>query len=168
MSVRVGRHLTACLVVCVFETAPSAWAQSPSNPPPPAVATTQDAMPFMRLAGESDIYEITASMLAVQRAQNPEVRRYASMLIDHHTKTTNAVLAQAASSGLAPPPAVLGPNTRDARRALCRRTRCFRSHLCANRCLRTNVRSRYLRPTLRAVMFQYCGERRCADRASTS
>lgn len=90
----------------------AAAAQSPSNPPPPTPASTGAAMPYLQIAGESDVYEATSSQVAVQRSQNPRVRAFASMLIDHHTKTTNITLTQAKAAGLAPPPAVLGQGTR--------------------------------------------------------
>ena len=87
-------------------------AQSPSNPPPPAPAPTGAAMPYLQIAGESDVFEVTSSQIAIQRSQNPRVRAFASMLIDHHTRTTNITLAQAKAAGLMPPPAVLGQGTR--------------------------------------------------------
>ena len=85
---------------------------SPSNPPPPPPAPTTAASPFMQLAGESDVFEITSSQMAVMRSQNPDVKRFASMLIDHHTRTTNVLLTQAKAAGMPPPPAVLGPQKR--------------------------------------------------------
>lgn len=94
-------------------TAAAASAQSPSSPPPPPPQPVTAATPFMQLAGESDVYEITSSQIALMRSQDPDVRRFASMLIDHHTRTTNALLLQAKTAGLTPPPAVLGPRTRE-------------------------------------------------------
>lgn len=90
----------------------AAMAQSPSDPPPPTAAPVLSAMPFMQVAGESDVYEITSSQIAVQRAQDSKVRDFASMLIGHHTFTTNTMLTQAKAAGLQPPPAVLGQGTR--------------------------------------------------------
>lgn len=98
---------TAALLV----TAP-AFAQSPSNPPPPTPGPTGAWMPYLQIAGESDVYEITSSQIAVQRAQDPQVKAFASMLIAHHTTTTNLTLAAAKAAGLAPPPAVLGQGAR--------------------------------------------------------
>lgn len=92
--------------------APAAAQVSPSNPPPPPAQPTTAAMPFMMLAGESDVFEITTSQIALMKSQNPEVRRYASMLIDHHSRTTNGLLTQAKAAGLTPPPAVLGSRKR--------------------------------------------------------
>jgi len=69
--------------------------------------TTTAAAPFLMMAAESDIFEITSSQIAVMRSQNPAVRAYASMLIDHHTQTTNVALTQAKAAGITPPPAIL-------------------------------------------------------------
>lgn len=87
-------------------------AASPSNPPPPPPAPTTAALPFLALAAEGDVYEITSSQLAVMRSRNPEVRRFATMLIDHHSRTTNVALTQAKAAGIMPPPPVLGPQKR--------------------------------------------------------
>lgn len=89
-----------------------ALAQSPSSPPPPTPASTGAALPYLQIAGESDVYEVTSSMIAMERARNAQVRSFARMLIDHHTLTTNATLTAAKAAGLVPPPAVLGQGTR--------------------------------------------------------
>lgn len=78
-------------------------------PTPPQAAATQRADAYLFHAGAGDVFEITSSMLAVQKSQNPQVRAFASMLIDHHTNTTNAALATAASAGVMPPPSELSP-----------------------------------------------------------
>ena len=111
------RHtlFTAGAVIVLSAGAASAQTMpgaSPSNPPPPAGMPTTAAMPFLALAGESDVFEITSSQMAVMRSQNPEVRRFATMLIDHHTRTSNIALAQAKAAGLTPAPPVLGPQKR--------------------------------------------------------
>lgn len=80
--------------------------------PPPAIPSgvpTRQATPFMAQAGESDVFEISSSQLALRRSRDPRVRAYASMMIDHHTTTTNTLLARAKEAGLVPPPPVLSP-----------------------------------------------------------
>lgn len=67
---------------------------------------------YVRAAGESDVFEITSSQLALQRTQDPDVRAFATMMIDHHTKTTNRLLAATRTAGMTPPPAVLSPPKR--------------------------------------------------------
>lgn len=95
-----------------FAVAGVVAAQSPSNPPPPPPASTGAWMPYLQIAGESDVYEITSSQIALRRSQDPKVRAFATMLIGHHTMTTNLTLAAAKAAGLMPPPAVLGQGTR--------------------------------------------------------
>lgn len=75
--------------------------------------TTTSAQPFLMMAAEGDIFEIVSSQIAVMKSQNPAVRNYATMLIDHQTKTTNIALAQAKAAGITPPPAILQAETRD-------------------------------------------------------
>ena len=84
-------------------------ARSPSNPPPPPARPVTAAMPFLALAGEADVYEITSSQLAVMRSRNPQIRQFATMLIQHHTETSNNALAAARAAGIMAGPPVLGP-----------------------------------------------------------
>jgi putative membrane protein len=108
LAARAALGLASALVVSTAAVAQ----QSPSNPPPSPPQPTTAAMPYMQLAGESDVFEISSSMIAAMRSQNPDVKRYAEMLIDHHTRTTNVLLAQAKAANMPPPPAVLGPQKR--------------------------------------------------------
>lgn len=80
-------------------------AQTPP-PPPPAEAKTS-AMPYVMAAGMSDLYEINSSQVAQQKSQTPGVRKFASMLIKHHTMTTAATMKAAKKAGLTPTPPVL-------------------------------------------------------------
>jgi len=107
---RTPSFLLVSVLMC--SVSGTAYAQSPSNPPPPLPASTGAAMPYLQIAGDSDVYEVTSSQIALQRSQNSKVRAFATMLIDHHTKTTNATLTQAKAAGLMPPPAVLGQGNR--------------------------------------------------------
>ena len=110
----IRRSLLAASAVLLI--AGSAAAQtpgaSPSNPPPPPAAPTTAVLPFLALAAQGDVYEITSSQLAVMRSQNPSVKRFATMLIDHHSRTTNVALTQAKAAGIMPAPPVLGPQKR--------------------------------------------------------
>lgn len=103
---------TLALAAALLTATAAAAQPSPSNPPPPAPRPTNAAMPFMMLAGESDVFEITSSQIALQKSRDPQVRRFAAMLVEHHTETTNTLLARAKAAGLTPPPAVLGPQKR--------------------------------------------------------
>jgi putative membrane protein len=65
------------------------------------------AMPYARMAAASDLFEIQSSQIALQVSQNPETRRFAQMLIDHHTRTTQTLMAAAASARMTMPPPML-------------------------------------------------------------
>ena len=82
-----------------------AVAQTPP-PPPPAEARTQ-AMPYVMAAGMSDLYEINSSQIALQKSQDPAVRKFAQMLITHNQKTTAATVKAAQRAGLTPMPPAL-------------------------------------------------------------
>jgi putative membrane protein len=83
----------------------SAMAQSTT---PPAVkaerqAATQQpltATNYVTYAQNSDLFEIEAGKIAVQKAQNKEVREYARQMVDHHTATANRLNASARQSGV--------------------------------------------------------------------
>lgn len=64
-------------------------------------------MDFLMLAGGGDQYEIQSSQAVLETTQNPEIRRFAQMMIDHHTKTTADATAAAGRDGLTPPPPML-------------------------------------------------------------
>jgi putative membrane protein len=64
---------------------------------------------YTRMAASSDQFEIQSGQLALQMSQNPAVRQYAQMLIDHHQQTTAQLATAAQSAGLpVPPPAMTG------------------------------------------------------------
>lgn len=78
----------------------------------PADATPTTAMPYVAMAGSSDLYEIESSRLALQEAPTPAVKQFAQMMIDHHTRTTQQVMEAARSAGMTPPPPSLLPPQR--------------------------------------------------------
>lgn len=80
----------------------AASAQTPPPPPPPEAKA--QAMPYVTAAGQSDLFEINSSQVAVEKSQNPAVRRYAQMLIKHHQKTTAATMQAAKKAGMNPTP----------------------------------------------------------------
>jgi len=84
-----------------------ALAQTPPPPPPAEAKTTADA--YVKAAGASDQFEIQSSQIALQKTQNPAVRKFADMLIKHHQKTTAATVKAAQKAGLTPPPPALDP-----------------------------------------------------------
>jgi putative membrane protein len=65
---------------------------------------------FMAMAASSDQFEIQSSQMALQMSQNPQVRSFAQMMIDHHTRTTAELTTIAQANGMTPPPPTLMPN----------------------------------------------------------
>lgn len=93
--------LVAALAACALP----AMAQTP--PPPPLPEAKTSAMPYVMAAGMSDLYEINSSQIALEKSQNPDVKKFANMLIKHHQKTTMATMKAARRAGLTPMPPVL-------------------------------------------------------------
>ena len=98
----------AALALALSVGSVASIAQTPP-PPPPAEARTS-AMPYVMAAGMSDMYEINSSQIALQKSQNKDVRKFATMLIKHHQMTTAATMKAAKKAGLNPPPPMLDPN----------------------------------------------------------
>jgi putative membrane protein len=67
---------------------------------------------FLAKAGASDLYERTASQTVLASTRNPDVRRFASMMVRDHNKSTQMVKAAAMRSGLHPRPPMLEPAQR--------------------------------------------------------
>jgi putative membrane protein len=85
-------------------------AATPSANPASTDLSTTDvtkAPNFVTLVAASDMFEIQSSKIALQRSTNPDVKRFAQMMIDAHGKTT-ATLKQliAGQSNLSPPTAL--------------------------------------------------------------
>ena len=58
---------------------------------------------FATAAAQDDIYEITSSELALERAGSEEVRTFAQTMIDAHTATTEQLTPIATELGVTPP-----------------------------------------------------------------
>jgi putative membrane protein len=84
---------------------------TPANPAtiaeaePPSATT---AAGFVARASMSDLYEVEASRLALERSQSPDVKAFAQSMIDEHSRMSNQLMAAVAQAGLnATPPVVL-------------------------------------------------------------
>ncbi|WP_294190877.1 DUF4142 domain-containing protein [uncultured Sphingomonas sp.] len=100
------KTLTGLAVALASATAAlPAVAQTPP-PPPPAEAKLQ-AMPYVMASGMSDLFEINSSQIALQKSQNPAIKRFATMMIRDHQKTTATTMAAAKKAGLTPTPPML-------------------------------------------------------------
>lgn len=62
-------------------------------PAPMTLPTTAEG--YRQMALISDSFEIQSSTLALERSRNPRVRRYAQMMIEHHSMTTQMLLPAA-------------------------------------------------------------------------
>jgi putative membrane protein len=67
---------------------------------------------YVEMAAASDLFEITSSELARNRAQRAEVKAFAQMMIDHHRQTTARLSAAAAMAGTMPTPDLMPMQTR--------------------------------------------------------
>lgn len=74
-------------------------------PQPPAVTPTVSAADssFALQAARSDLFEITTSQIALQKARTPAVRAYAQQMIDQHTQTTQELNQLVAAKGISVP-----------------------------------------------------------------
>lgn len=71
---------------------------------PGSAATTPD---FVSKAAISDMFEIESAKVALARSKTPEIKAFAQMMIDDHSKTTAKVKDIVAKDNLAAPPATL-------------------------------------------------------------
>lgn len=104
-------RLAVLLATTVLATTGLAACAHPKAPPPNSAAA-QTAPVFVMMAGASDLYEIQSSQAVLDTTRNPDIRRFAQMMVEHHTMTTQQVMDAARKDGLSPPPPVL-----DAKRA---------------------------------------------------
>lgn len=68
-----------------------------------ALEVTKQDSNFMMKAAQSDMMEIAASNLALQKSQNDNVRRFAQMIVDDHTKTSDQLKSIAATKNVTLP-----------------------------------------------------------------
>jgi putative membrane protein len=55
---------------------------------------------FVTAAATSDMYEVTAGKIALQRAQSPDVKAFAQKMVDAHTATTEKLKSILASNNI--------------------------------------------------------------------
>src|SRR5690349_8289734 len=95
------------LTACATTGMPSGGDMTPNN-----------RTSYVVMASASDLFEIQSSQIALSKAQRPETRQFAQMLITHHTRTSAGLTAAAAASGLNPPAPTLMPMQRQMINAL--------------------------------------------------
>jgi putative membrane protein len=69
----------------------------------PAVGGMDADSLFIMTAAQGDLFEITSSQLALERAESQEVRDFAQQMIDDHTATTEQLTPLASELGVTPP-----------------------------------------------------------------
>lgn len=92
---------------------PAEQAATPDANPTATIPTPSNeatAPVFVEKASASDMYEVAAAKLAVQHAVNPEVKKFARMMIDAHTKSTAGLKAAISGSGQTLTPAATLPS----------------------------------------------------------
>ena len=80
--------------------------QTDSDPTASVPALTDTSAPvFVQKAGGNDMFEVQAAQAAIARTRNADIKAYAQMMVDAHTKSTNDLKAAIAVSAmtLAPP-----------------------------------------------------------------
>ncbi len=102
--------MSACSSMPTGEAA--AVASAAMDQPAPAAAE------FVRMAAASDLYEIQSSQLVMQSTQNEDLRRFAQMMVDHHTMTTATLTRAAQAAGMTPPAPMLDTRKADMIRQL--------------------------------------------------
>jgi putative membrane protein len=93
-------------------TATAAPALAQKGPTPPPMQARMSAVTYARMAGASDTYEKESSQLILATAQNPEVRRFAEMMVADHAQTTAALLAGVRDASISAAPRLLDKQTR--------------------------------------------------------
>ncbi|HEY3694493.1 DUF4142 domain-containing protein [Phenylobacterium sp.] len=90
---------------------PAEQAATPDANPAATVPTPSNeakAPDFVSKAAASDMFEVQAAKVAQGRSSNPEVKRFAAMMVTDHTKSTQGLKKAIADSGQAvTPPATL-------------------------------------------------------------
>ena len=67
---------------------------------PGDAGTTTDPATYVQMAGAADMFEIESSRAILQKTKNADVRAFANMMIDEHTKSTAKVKQAAASQNV--------------------------------------------------------------------
>jgi putative membrane protein len=70
-------------------------------------AAIHDPQAFAEMAGSSNRFEIQSSELALERAENEDVRAFAELMIQDHTRAGEQMMAAAEADGVTPPTAMI-------------------------------------------------------------
>lgn len=104
----VGKNAPPAPVAGSAPTTPPAA----SVPALPAGALTAADREFIRAAAEGGLYEVKVAELAVNKASDPAVKSFATMLATQHAAANTELAALAMAKGLTLPSEVTGPKQR--------------------------------------------------------
>ena len=99
--------LAASAAACLLAGGASAQDYAYTWTPAGTLTPTPAAPTFLMFAAAGDLYEIQSSQLVLETTQNADIRRFAQMMVEHHTKTTQDAAAAAMRAGLTPPTPML-------------------------------------------------------------
>ena len=88
---------------CDREDAGTASAPAAPEPAPTAdapLAAADTAAGFVSRVALGDMYEVASGRIALQQSQNNDVKRFAQMMVDDHTRTSNEIRAAIAQQGV--------------------------------------------------------------------
>jgi putative membrane protein len=89
-------------ILALFILTVSGFAQDATTQPAPALSRDADTL-FIMTAAQGDLYEITSSQLALEKAESQEVKDFAQQMITDHTATTEQLTPIAGELGVTPP-----------------------------------------------------------------
>jgi putative membrane protein len=104
--------LSLGLIACSPENPNSEATTTPAETPDTAAATPDDSTKnFVEKAALSDMFEIEASKIALERSKVQPVKDFAQMMIDMHGATTAELGPLASAAGVTPPSALDNDHT---------------------------------------------------------
>jgi putative membrane protein len=74
---------------------------------PGDAGTTTDPATYVRMAAAGDMFEIESARAIIAKTKNADVRAFANMMIDEHTKSTAKIKEAASAQGVMVPAAVM-------------------------------------------------------------
>lgn len=90
------------VAACTPNPANPVAATIPQPPAPTATVSAADNS-FALQAARSDLFEVTSSQLALQKARTPAVRAYAQQMVDQHSQSTQDLNRLVAAKGISVP-----------------------------------------------------------------
>ena len=80
-----------------------------SSMTPPVQNAPSDATSYLAKAGAGDLFEIESSKAVLAKTSTGDIKMFAQMMIDHHTKSTEKLKAAAKADGVPVSPPALDP-----------------------------------------------------------